>query len=75
MEVNVKKTPVLLQKERVAAFKNRLPSNWKQIVIRHFPEYNTLEGGMLMTNIYRGLSASDVRLIDIMEKIADKELQ
>lgn len=60
-------------RERVAKAKAKLPKNWRKILLQHYEEYNTVEGAMLINNVYTGRTA-DVTLTEIIEKIAAGEL-
>lgn len=71
--IKLKSNPVQFYKDRVRAIKPLLPANWKEIVIKHYPEFNTIKGGDLMTNVFL-LRSSHVQLTEIMERIAKKEL-
>lgn len=71
--VEIKSSPVQHYKSRVGAIKDILPANWKEIIIKHYPQYNTVQGGVLINNVSL-MRASDVKLTEIMERIAKKEL-
>lgn len=69
----LKRKPVQACKARVEAAKPNLPEGWVSILIRHYPEYDTIAGGHLLKNIIAGRS-SDLIITEIIEKIANKEL-
>lgn len=61
-------------KDRVAAVRNQLPHYYRQIIIQHYPEYDTAKGYTLITHVVRGKSVCTV-LTDILERIASGELK
>ena len=60
-------------KKRVAAIKDKLPRIYRRILFEHYPEYNCHEGLTLLSNVIC-LRGSDVRLTEILERIAAGEL-
>ena len=69
----LKVNPSRLCKEKVAkAFKN-MPKNYLEILIHHYPEYNTIAGGYLISNV-RACRTADQRLTDIFVDIANGKL-
>lgn len=60
-------------KNRVKAIKDKLPSNWRDIIIRNFPKYGSQKAYVLMSNVLAGRSA-DVTLTEYMEAIVDNKL-
>ena len=56
-------------KNQVREIKGDLPSNWKEILIKNFPEYNTMEGGRLVKDVYN-LRSTDGILTDRLKQIA-----
>lgn len=71
--IQLKSNPNQVFKNRVIEVKENLPKDWQNIVIKHYPKYDTKKGYHLMRNVYR-LQSADVQLTEIMEKIANKEL-
>lgn len=56
-------------KNQIREIKGDLPDNWKEILIKNFPEYNTMEGGRLVRDVYN-LRSSDGLLTDRLKQIA-----
>ncbi len=67
---DLKKTSEIL-KNRIKACKQNLPNNWRQQIISLAPEYDSLRGARLMDNVFK-LRSSDLRLTELIEKIADE---
>ena len=65
---DLKKTSEIL-KNRVKEYKKNLPNNWRQQIIYHAPEYDSLKGARLMDNVFK-LRSSDLRLTELIEQIA-----
>lgn len=66
-QIDLKKTSEIL-KSRIRVCKKRLPNNWRQLVIRLAPEYDSLKGARLMDNVFK-LRSSDLRLTEMIEQI------
>ena len=49
-------------------------SDVKKIILQHYPEYNTAEGGDLITSVWNKRKA-DVKLTEILEQIATGKLK
>ena len=73
MDQEIKVNPNQMCKKRVRATLGKLPKNFVEIIIHHFPEYNTIKGGVLLTNVKLGRTA-DMRLTEIFEQLANGEL-
>lgn len=58
---------------RVKAIKDKLPSNYRAIILSNYPEYNTAAGYSLISNVITGRTA-DNTVTEILEKIADGKL-
>jgi hypothetical protein len=56
---------------RVMAVKGNMPKNWRERVIEIAPEYDSLKGSIVMTNVFAGKS-SDEKLTEIMERISSE---
>jgi hypothetical protein len=67
---DLKKTSEIL-KNRIKACKTNLPNNWRQQIILLAPEYDSLRGARLMDNVFK-LRSSDLRLTELIEKIANE---
>ena len=59
-------------KNRVASIKDKLPKNYRGIIIRQYPKYDTLQGACLIGNVVR-LRSTDEELTVILEEIASKQ--
>lgn len=57
-----------LLRNRVAAIKDKLPKNYRGIIIRKYPEYDTQQGAFLINNVVR-LKSTDEELTSILEEI------
>jgi hypothetical protein len=56
-------------KVRVMNIKEELPDNWRNILLKNFPEYNN-KGGLNLLHNVRHLRVADERVTLIMEEIA-----
>lgn len=61
-----------LLRERVAAIKDKLPKNYRGIIIRQYPQYDTQQGAFLISNVVK-LSSTDEELTEILEQIVAKQ--
>lgn len=52
--------------EQVAAIKEELPKNIRELIYKKFPEYNTAKGANLINNVLAGRTA-DARLTEILK--------
>jgi hypothetical protein len=66
-QIDLKKTSEIL-KNRIRICKKLLPNNWRQLIIRLAPEYDSLKGARLMDNVFK-LRSSDLRLTELIEQI------
>jgi len=84
---NLKTKPLMLETSPIEAYKNRVTSaklliaqnglaisTVKEIILQHNPEYNTAEGGELITSVWNKRKA-DVKLTEILEQIATGKLK
>ena len=60
--------PIDHLKEKVKTIKEKLPKNFRSILLEKYPEYNTISGGTLVTNVMR-FRSSDVLLTERLEEI------
>lgn len=60
-------------KEEVAAIKNELPKNIRELIYSKFPEYNTAKGATLINNVLAGRTA-DLKLTDILKEFHTKAM-
>ena len=60
-------------KARVKAIAPSLPRNYKKIVVAHYPQFNTVDGGDLIANVKAGRTAHS-GLTAIFEDIAQGRL-
>ena len=60
-------------KDRLEAVKHRLPSNWRQVIIANYPEYESVKNYSKLTSVYAGRS-SHLEIIELMERVANGEL-
>ena len=70
-------SPVKLLKDRLTKIKPTLSiiglNSVEKTLIKHYPQYNTLEGGQLLSEVLK-LRKADITLTEILEKIAKREL-
>lgn len=66
-QIDLKKTSEIL-KNRIKVCKKLLPNNWRQLIIKLAPEYDSLKGARLMDNVFK-LRSSDLRLTELIEQI------
>ena len=74
MEKEMINTPTFLYtrenvKERIKTIKSKLPRDYRKVVKKMYPEYNTIEGMDLLNNVV-ALRSTDLRLCEILERIA-----
>jgi hypothetical protein len=56
---------------RVRIIKESLPSNWRELVAKKSPKYDTIKGGTFLKNVYLCKTA-DEELTIILEEIAEQ---
>ena len=74
IDENLRVDPGKACKKRVADIKPILPRSYRQILFSNYPEYQQHYGAQLLNNVMN-LRAADMRLTEILEKIAKGELQ
>jgi hypothetical protein len=65
--------PVDVYRDKIKALRKNLPSGFRAIIYKHYPEYNSNEGISLINNVISGAS-TEVVITEILERIASKEL-
>ena len=73
MTQELKANPIQRCKDRVRLTLERLPKNFIDIIVKHYPKYNTIKGGILIRDV-KYLRAADVDLTEIFENIANGKL-
>jgi len=56
-------------RSRIEAIKNKLPKNYRSIIISKYPQYDSYSGTSLINNVMN-LKSTDEALTEILEKIA-----
>ncbi len=80
MQETKEKTPVQICKDEAKEARTRIESNGlkyntvKQIILQHYPEYDTANGGDRIKRVWHNLVA-DVKLTSILQKIASNKLK
>lgn len=69
INMNHKHADIADLKDRFLEIKDRLPLDWKEVLIKEFPEYNTIRWGNHLRNVFYGYIAPDGVLIERLEKL------
>ena len=67
----IRTSPTEMYKNRVEAVKNKLPRNWRDLLLKENNIYNNNYGLQLLNNVY-SLQTADVRITELMEAISKK---
>lgn len=57
-------------KQRMMKLKDKLPHNYRKLMVEKHPEYSTYQGRNLITNVVH-LKSSDLRVVELLEEIIE----